>query len=100
MNKYTSTYIEKRKSRMKEAFGTAAANTKRRRDMVQRKRDQKARLQPLEVGGRVLVKNLNEKGGPGKTKAFGNRKGIKSLKRKMKMVQSMQCKRKATHMHG
>ena len=28
-----STYIEKWKSRMKEAFGTAA-NTKRRRDMV------------------------------------------------------------------
>ena len=29
-----STYIEKWKSRMKEAFGIAAANTKRRRDMV------------------------------------------------------------------
>ena len=49
-----STYIEKWKSRMKEAFGIAAANTKQRRDIDKRKRDQKARLQPFEVGGRVL----------------------------------------------
>ena len=36
-----STYIEKWKSRMEEAFGIAAANTKWRRDMGKRKRDQK-----------------------------------------------------------
>ena len=36
-----STYIEKWKSRMEEAFGIAAANTKRRRDMGKRKRDRK-----------------------------------------------------------
>ena len=34
---------------MKEAFGIAAANTKRRRGMDKRKRNQKARLQLLEV---------------------------------------------------
>ena len=39
-----STYIEKWKSSLKEAFGIAAANTKWRRDMDKRKRDQKARL--------------------------------------------------------
>ena len=53
---------------MKEAFGIAAANTKWRGDMDKRKRDQ--RLKPLEVGSRVLVRNLNEKGGPGKKRAF------------------------------
>ena len=63
-----SIYIEKWKSRMKEGFGIAAANTKWRGDMDKRKRDQ--RLKPLEVGGRVLIRNLNEKGGPGKKRAF------------------------------
>ena len=52
-----STYIKKWKSRKKEAFGIAAANTEQRRDLDKRKRDQKARLQPLDVGGRVLVRN-------------------------------------------
>ena len=85
---------------MKEAFGIAAANTKRRRDMGKRKRDQKARFQPLEVGGRILVRNLNEKGGPHKTKAFWQQKMYKILEKKMKMVESMQCERKATHMRG
>ena len=47
----SSTYIEDWKSRMKEAFEIAAAHAKRRRE--------KARFQPLEVDGRVLVRNLN-----------------------------------------
>ena len=55
---------------MKEAFKKTAANTKQRRDMDKRKRDQKARLQPLKMGGRVLVRNLSERGGSGKTKTF------------------------------
>ena len=38
--------------------------------MDKRKRDQKARLQSLEMGGRLLVRNLNEKEGSGKTKVF------------------------------
>ena len=82
MNKTPPTYIEKWKSRMKEVFGRAAANTKQRRYKDKRKRDQKARLQPLEVGGRVLVRNLNEKGGPGKTRAFWTQKVYKLLKKK------------------
>ena len=46
------------------------------------KRDQKARLQPLEVGGRVLVRNLSEKGGSGKTRAFWEQKVYKILEKK------------------
>ena len=72
-------YIEKWKIRMKEAFGIAPADTKRRRDMDRRKRDQKARLEPLEVGGRVLVRNLN---GPDKIRAFWEQKVCKILEKK------------------
>ena len=67
---------------MKEASEIAAANTKQRRDMDKRKRDQKARLQPLKVCGRVLVKNLNERGGSGKTKAFLEQRVYKILEKK------------------
>ena len=71
MNKTYHQRIPKNwKSQMKEASGIAAATPKRRRDINKRKRDQKARLQPLEVCGRVLVRNLNERGGPGKTRAI------------------------------
>ena len=68
---------------MKEVFGIAAANTKWTGDTDKRKRDQKARLQPLEVGGRVLVRNLNEReGGPGKTRAFWEQKMYKIFEKK------------------
>ena len=67
---------------MKEAFGIAAVNTKWRKDFDKIKRDQKARLQPLEVGGRVLVRNLNLKGGPSKTRAFLEQKVYKILEKK------------------
>ena len=71
---------------MKETFGIKTANTKRKRDMGKRKGDQKVRFQPLELGGRVLDRNLTERGKPGKKEHFGNRKCIKTLKRKTKMV--------------
>ena len=38
------TYIERWKSRMKEAFGIATVNTKGRRDMDKRKRNKKAKI--------------------------------------------------------
>ena len=75
-----STYIEKWKSRIKEAFGIATANTKWRRDMDKRKRDQEARLQHLEVGSRVLVRKLNGRGSLVKQEGFGKRKCIKFFK--------------------
>ena len=67
---------------MKEAFGIAAVNTNWRKDFDKIKRDQKARLQPHEVGGRVLVRNLNLKGGPSKTRAFWEQKVYKTLEKK------------------
>ena len=43
---------------MKKSVGIAAPNTKLRRDIDKKKRYQKARLQPLEVGGRVKEEGL------------------------------------------
>ena len=71
-----SMYIEKWKCRMKGAFAIAAANSKRRNSMGKRKRDQK---REIAVGGRVLVRNLNERGEPGKTRVLGQHKVYKIL---------------------
>ena len=49
---------------MKEAFKIAEKslqNTKKRRSADKRQRDLKATLEPLEVGGRVQLRNLTEK---------------------------------------
>ena len=78
-----SIYIEKWKSRMKEAFGIAAANTKRRRDQ---KRDQKANYNLLKWVVECWLQTLTKKEGLVKQEYFGNRKCIKSLKRKMEIV--------------
>ena len=59
-------FIQTWKARMKEAFKIAEENTKKRRSADKRQRDLKATLEPLEVGGRVLVRNLTKRGGPGK----------------------------------
>ena len=50
--------------------------------MDNRKRDGNARLQPLEVVGRVLVRNLNKKRGPSKIRAFWEQKVYKILEKK------------------
>ena len=62
---------------MKEAFGI-----ERRRDMDKVKRDEKASLLRLEVGDRVLVRDLNGRGGSGKTRAFWEQKVYKILEKK------------------
>ena len=50
--------------------------------MDKRKRDQKAILQTIEVRGRVLIGNLNERGGTSKTRAICKQKAYKVLERK------------------
>ena len=55
---------------MKEAFRIAEENTKKRKSADKRQRDLTATLRPLEVGGRVLVRNLTERVGPGKIRSF------------------------------
>ena len=64
---------------MKEAFKIAEKslqNTKKRRSADKRQRDLKATLEPLEVGGRVLVRNLTKSGDLAKFAHFGNKRYI------------------------
>ena len=50
-------FIQKWKAIMKEAFKIAEENIKKRRSAYKRQRNLKATLEPLEVGGRLLVRN-------------------------------------------
>ena len=67
-------FIQTWKTRMKEAFKIAEENTKKRTSIDKRQRDLKATLEPLEVGGRVLVRNFTERGGPGKSRSIWEQK--------------------------
>ena len=77
-------FIQTWKARMKEAFKIAEENIKKRRSADKRQREVPATLEPLEVGGRVLVRNLTERGGPGKLCSFWEQK-IYRIKEKTKM---------------
>ena len=77
-------FIQTWNARMKEAFKIAEENIKKRRSADKRQREVPATLEPLEVGGRVLVRNLTERGGPGKLCSFWEQK-IYRIKEKTKM---------------
>ena len=71
------------KARIKEVFKIAEENTKKRRSADKLLRDLKATLEPLEVGGRDLVRNLTERGKTWKNSLILGTKDI-SNKRKEK----------------
>ena len=64
------------KSKMKKAFGITTPNTKQRGNIDKRKRDQKSKLQPVEVVGRVKEEDLVKQ----------EQNVYKIIKREMKMV--------------
>ena len=57
------------KSSMKEAHRVAAENSARKKG-ESRRRTNKVKYAALEVGDRVLVRNVKEKGGPGKLRSY------------------------------
>jgi len=77
-----SDYVRIQKSRMNEAFQIAQNNTSKRRDQDKKLKDTKATLTPLEVGDRVLVRNLTQRGGTGKLRSFWEEKVYLVLEQK------------------
>ena len=69
-----SNYSKMWKERMNEAYEIANQNTRGRRHQDKTKKDIKATLQPLQVGDKVLVRNLNPREGSGKIKSFWEQK--------------------------
>ena len=65
-NKYAQSW----KQQMTEAYKIAKEKSQNRKIIDKKRWDAKPLLSRLEVGDRVLVRNVREKGGPGKLRSF------------------------------
>ena len=77
-----SDYVKTWKLRMKQAFEIAAKHTDDKRRKRRDKHNLSAKLEPLEIGTRVLVRNLTERGGTGKLRSFWEEKIYKIIDQK------------------
>ena len=63
-------YIRNWRRAMKEAYNMASAQAKKSADMGKQQYDKKVRHTELCEGDRVLVRNMTERGGPGKLRPY------------------------------
>ena len=75
-------YVEDWKTNMEEAYKVAAEVLRKVGNDNKNLYDAKATAAVLPVGARVLVRNLREKGGPGKLRAYWERKIYRVLERR------------------
>jgi len=63
-------YVDKWKFAMKEAYSLVLKNTSKSATSGKQQYDRKVRFSKLQPGDRVLVRNLSERGGPGKLRSY------------------------------
>ena len=63
-------YVAKWKSAMQEAYSLASKSARKNAMRGKKNYDKRVRSSALQVGDRVLVRNLTPRGGPGKLRAF------------------------------
>ena len=66
-------YVRNWRRAMKEAYNLASAQARKSADMGKRQYDKKVRHTALCEGDRVLVRNMTERGGPGKLRSYWER---------------------------
>eukprot|EP00064_Thunnus_orientalis_P025628 superscaffoldBa00013463_g26024 len=64
-------YVERWRQRMAEAYDIASRNASKSADRGKRQYDKRVYGPPLQVGSRVLVRNVVERGGSGKIRSYG-----------------------------
>ena len=82
MKRPWSVYVEGWKRNMEEAYKVAARVSKKVGHDNQKAYDRKANAAVLSEGDRVLVRNLREKGGPGKLRAYWEKQIFRVEERK------------------
>uniref|UniRef100_A0A3P8TE73 Gypsy retrotransposon integrase-like protein 1 n=2 Tax=Amphiprion percula TaxID=161767 RepID=A0A3P8TE73_AMPPE len=63
-------YVDKWRQRMTEAYNIATRNAGKSSQRGKTQYDKKVYGPPLKIGSRVLVRNVTEKGGPGKIRSY------------------------------
>ena len=84
-------YVKKWEQQMKEAYQIVKEKSGKRKqkDIERRRGDGKKILGDLTVGERVLVKNMREKGGPGKLRSYWEQKVFIVIEKKSEVVYSV-----------